>query len=221
MNEELSPPLRAPLSLRALAGEFLDHGRLVSTAAFALDPHWDIDAALAHGWQRSSLEPGPSQQLEREVLLRHRGGWRSLTLKPFYLRGRYLGTNVDLRPGVALAQVLPWLAGRRPAATLEWFHFAGADQGAVLADGRIGFHFLRRGRRFVVTGFDAGITAPTDDPDLPGGLDNAKWLRSLMSSCDDPARWCALAAQDADPRAAAQALRAIVPYLRGGAAART
>lgn len=208
-----APATRAPLSLRAVLAQFLDHGRLVSAAAFGLDPEWDLDTALAHGWQASSLEPGATAQLEGDVLLRHRGGWRALTLKPFYLRGRYLGASFACGRGLPLAQALPWLAARRPAAKTEWFHFVGADQGAVLIDGRVGLHFDRRGRRFFLNGFDASVPAPAHDPDLPGGWDNAKWLRGLMAPCDSLAQWRALAAQDAHPRAAAQAIGEIAPYL--------
>lgn len=206
-------PPRIGLSLRAVVGEYLRHGRLLSTAAFGLDPQSDLDAALAQGWERSSLQASATEQLERDFGLRHRGGWRPLTLKPFYLRGRCLGASLDLWRGLPLAQALPWPRALRPAPALEWFHFVGADQGAVLVDGRTGLHFRRRGRRFVLTAVDASIAAPADDPDLPGGFDNGKWLRSLMTPCDEPAQWRALAAQDADPRAALQAIREIAPYL--------
>ncbi|QWP78774.1 hypothetical protein J5226_10425 [Lysobacter sp. K5869] len=206
-------PLRIALSLRELVAEFLDHGRLVSTEAFGLDPGWDLDTALAHGWQRAGLEPGAAEQLEREVALRHRGGWRPLTVKPFYLRGRYLGASVALWPGLPLAQALAWVAARAPAAKIEWFRFDGADQGAALLDGRVGLHFRRRGRRFFLDGLDASLPAPADDPDLPGGLDNGRWLRSLMAPCDRWPEWRAAAAQDPHPRAAAQALREIALHL--------
>lgn len=212
----LDPPPAPPrigLSLQAVVGEYLRHGRLLSTAAFGLDPQRDLDAALAQGWERSTDQASATEQLERDLRLRHRGGWRPLTLKPFYLRGRYLGASLDLWRGLPLAQALPWLRGLRPAPTLEWFHFVGADQGAVLVDGRTGLHFLRRGRRFALTAVDASLAAAADDPDLPGGFDNGRWLRSLMTPCDDPAHWRALAAQDADPRAALQAIREIAPYL--------
>lgn len=208
-----APLSRIPLSLRELFVEFLDHGRLVSAAAFGLDPDWDLETALAHGWQRSSLDPGAAQQLERDVALRHRSGWRPLTVKPFYLRGRYLGASFACWPGLPLAQALPWLAARRPAATTQWLQFVGADQGAVLVDGRVGLHFRRRGRRYFLSGLDASVLAPADDPDLPGGLDNAKWLRSLMAPCAGLEQWRTLAARDDHPRAAAQALREIAAYL--------
>lgn len=194
--------------------EFFSHGRLVSTSAFGLDPAWDLDTALAHGWQRCTLQASATEQLERVALVWHRGGWRPLTFKPFYLRGRYLGTSLAFWRGLPLTDWLPWLVQRRPALTLEWLHFVGADQGAVLADERIGLHFLLRGRRFVVTGLDASLDAPADDPDLPGGLDNAKWLRSLMAPCNGLTDWRALAAQDAHPRASLQAIREIAPWLR-------
>ncbi|ROU07392.1 hypothetical protein [Lysobacter enzymogenes] len=212
----LAPPLAPPrigLSLRAVVAEYLRHGRLVSSAAFGLDPRCDLDAALAQGWQRSTLHASATEQLERDFRLRHRGGWRPLTLKPFYLRGRCLGASLDLWRGLPLAQALPWLRGPRPAPTLEWFHFVGADQGAVLVDGRTGLHFRRRGRRFMLTAVDASIAVAADDPDLPGGFDNGRWLRSLMTPCADPAHWRALAAQEADPRAALQAIREIAPFL--------
>lgn len=211
-----APPLwRAPLDLRALLAEFLDHGRLRSTAAFGFDPRWDPDAAIARGWQPASLDPGPIQQLERDALLRHRGGWRPVTLKPFYLRGAYLSASVaPWRGALPLATVLRWLARHRPAVQVEWFEFEGADQGAALAGGRVGIHFLRRGRRYFVACIEASATAAPDDPDLPGGLDAAHWLRRLMTPCEGLARWRALAAREPAPRAALQALREIAPYLR-------
>ncbi|MFK3646872.1 hypothetical protein ACI2IY_00345 [Lysobacter enzymogenes] len=213
-NPTLAPPCIG-LSLRAVVGEYLRHGRLRSAAAFGFDPQWQLDAALAQGWERSSLHASATEQLERDVRLRHRGGWQPLTLKPFYLRGRCLGASLDLWRGLPLAQVLPWLRELRPAPALEWFHFVGADQGAALVDGRTGLHFRRRGRRFVLTAVDASLAAAADDPDLPGGFDNGRWLRKLMAPCDEPAQWRALAAQDADPNAALQAIREIAPYLPG------
>ncbi|QCW27468.1 hypothetical protein FE772_19325 [Lysobacter enzymogenes] len=211
-----APPSPIPLSLHALLAEFADHGRLLSTASFGLDPQWDLDAALAHGWQRSSLQPGPAQQLERDARLPHRGGWQALTLKPFYLRGAYLAASLAPWPRtLPLATVLRWRARRRPALRIEWFEFGGADQGAVLLGGRVGVHFLRRGRRYFVESVEsveAGAAAAADDPDLPGGGRGA-----LAASPDGAvrrlARWRALAAQDRYPRAAAQALREIARHL--------
>lgn len=209
-----APALRSDLSLRAVVEQYLRHGRLLSTAAFGLDPRWDLDTAAAHGWERATLDRGPLQQLEREVRLRHRGGWQAVTLKPFYLRGSYLSASFAPWPGrLPLAAVLRWLARHRPAPSVEWFEFEGADQGAVLAGGRVGIHFLRRCRRYFVASVEASAAAAADDPDLPGGLDAAQWLRRLMAPCQDRCRWRALAAREADPRAALQALREIAPYL--------
>lgn len=210
-HSDRSRPRRVDLTLRALLGEFLDHGGLVSRASFGIDPD-DLPGTLARGYERVTDPSAPYQQLESDTHILHRGRALPLTVKPFYLRERYLTTSFALWHGAPLPEVLRWLAAHRSAPNLELFQFAGANRGAVVANGAWGLHFTRRGRCYRLVALEGSASLGADDPDLPNGFDEGAWVRNLMTPCDI-AQLRALAAQASDRDAALAAVAEIAAYL--------
>src|SRR5688572_25586200 len=132
LNEDPPAPLRIDLSLGALIAEYLDHGRLVSTEAFGFAAGQDPDSVLAGGFRPCKMGPEGYRRIERDGLLRHRGGWLPVTIESTYLHGRYFGSGFGLYPGPPLATILRWLAARGPATRVKLFEFCDVESGRVL-----------------------------------------------------------------------------------------
>lgn len=202
------PPLRTGLSLQAVVGEYLRHGRLLSTAAFGFDPEQPLEAVVAGGFRYSRMRPAAYVQIERDAWLRHRGGVVPANLVSTYLRGRYLGSELGLVPGPPLATILRWLALRGADARVEWHESINAESGAVLVDERVCINFIRKDERYRVTSIVPSIVGSGDDRLPLSELDSVSLYKNSQP-CDSVAEWTARAARNPKGRQRRAALKAV------------
>ncbi|MEI2431100.1 hypothetical protein RDV84_13305 [Lysobacter yananisis] len=200
------PPLRTGLSLQAVIEEYLQHGCLRSTAAFGFAPDQSLQELVAGDFKHAAMRPAAYEQIERDVLLRHRGGVVPASLRSTYLRGRYLNSELDLLPGPPLATILRWLSRRRPAPRVELFETFNAEYGAVLVDRSVKFCFTRNGDRYRVTSLMPRIVGSGDDR---VALEELDCTLVGMQPCERSADWLARAAQNPKGRQRRAALRAV------------
>lgn len=203
---QTSPP-RIDIGLFDLLEEYLAHGDLVSQTRLGLFPH-DKPRSV-----RARFEPvgraDEFNQLEKEVLIRHRLGYFQATVKAFYFADHYISTGLGLPwRRLRLSALLRWLRPRVPARELALFYFVDAEQGALLVRDTTAFHFQRWGAHYYVSIIETG--AAGDPPQWHYSA--ADWIKRLMTPFGDAARMRELAGDDAQGLAA---LTAIGPYLSG------
>jgi len=199
-------PLRTGLSLQAVIEEYLQYGRLRSTAAFGFSPDQSLEEVVAGDFKYAAMRPAAFEQIEREVLLRHRGGVVPASLCSTYLRGQYLNSELGLVPGPPLATVLRWLSRRRPAPQVELFETFKAESGAVLVDRSVKFCFTRIGDRYRVTSLMPRIVGSGDDRPA---LEELDCTLVGMEPCERRSDWLERVAQNPKGRQRRAALRAV------------
>lgn len=205
-KDAVVPPLRTGLSLQAVIEEYLQHGRLRSTAAFGFAPDQSPQALVAGDFRYAAMRPAAYEQIERDVLLRHRGGVVPARLCSTYLRGRYLNSELGLLPGPPLATILRWLSRRRPAPQVELFETFKAEYGAVLVDRSVKFCFTRVVDRYRVTSLMPRIVGSGDDR---GALEGLDCTLVGMKPCQRLADWLERVAQNPKGRPRRAASRAV------------